>query len=139
MNKILFAGAILGLLSVLMAAYVDHSLSLTLVGQARHSISVAVRYHQLYAIVITIIGLIIPLQVNQRIKSWLIKSAYVFIIGVLLFSFSIYLASITGVLVLLHFTPVGGVILMLGWGCLICTALRARRIQSSCILMNEGK
>ncbi len=123
MNKILILGAILGLLSVLMAAYIDHSLSLTLAGNARHSISVAVRYHQLYAIVITIIGLIIPLQANQRMKSWLIRSAYVFIAGILLFSFSIYFASLTGVLELLHFTPIGGVILMLGWASLLRTAL----------------
>ena len=107
MNKILLLGAFLGLLSVLVAAYVDHSLSLTLAGKARHSISVAVRNHQLYAIVIAIIGLIIPLQANRRMKLWLVRSAYVFIAGILLFSFSIYFASITGVLGLLHFTNPG--------------------------------
>src|SRR5262249_46266898 len=123
MNKILLSGAILGLLSVLMAAYIDHSLSFTLTDKANHSISVAIKYHQLYVIVITIIGLIIPLQVNKQMRSWLNRSAYFFIAGVLLFSFSIYLASITGVFRLLQFAPVGGVILMLGWGCLICTAL----------------
>jgi uncharacterized membrane protein YgdD (TMEM256/DUF423 family) len=123
MNKILLSGSMLGLLSVMMAAYVDHSLSLTLAGKARHSISVAVRYHQLYAIVITVIGLIIPLQANQRMKSWLIRAAYVFITGILLFSFSIYFVSITGVSGLLNFTPVGGVFLILGWVFLIRTAL----------------
>ncbi|RDI37578.1 DUF423 domain-containing protein [Aquicella lusitana] len=106
-----------------MAAYVDHSLSFTLASNARHSISVAVRYHQLYAIVITIIGLIIPLQANQRMKSWFIRSAYIFIVGILLFSFSIYIASITGMVGLLHATPIGGVILMLGWVSLLRTAL----------------
>jgi len=123
MNKILLSGAILGLLSVLMAAYIDHSLSFTLVGKLRHSILVAVRYHQLYAIVITIIGLIIPLQTNQRMKSWLVRSAYVFTVGILLFSFSIYLASITGVWGLLYITPIGDVILILGWASLLRTAL----------------
>lgn len=123
MNKILLSGAILGLLSVLMAAYVDHSLSLALTDKARHSVSVALKYHQLYAIVITIIGLIIPLQTNQRMKSWLTRSAYVFIAGTLLFSFSIYLALITGVLGVLRFTPMGGLILMLGWCCLARIAL----------------
>ncbi len=123
MNKILFAGAILGLLSVLMGAYIDHSLFFVLTAKARHSISVAVRYHQLYAIIIAIIGLIIPLQANRRVRSWLIRSAYIFIAGILLFSFSIYLALITGVLGLLHFTPIGGVILMLGWTSLLRTAL----------------
>lgn len=123
MNKILFSGAILGLLSVLMAAYIDHSLSLTLAGKARHSVSVAIRYHQLYAIVISMIGLVIPFATNHRMKSWLVRSAYLFIAGILLFSFSIYLAAISGASGILHFTPIGGVILMLGWGSLMRTAL----------------
>jgi uncharacterized membrane protein YgdD (TMEM256/DUF423 family) len=123
MNKILFAGAILGLLSVLMAAYVDHSLSFMLTDKALHSILIAVRYHQLYAIVITIIGLIVPLQANPRMKSWFIKSAYIFILGILLFSFSIYISSMTGLLGLLHFVPIGGVALMVGWLGLLRTAL----------------
>jgi uncharacterized membrane protein YgdD (TMEM256/DUF423 family) len=123
MNKILLSGAILGLLSILIAAYVDHSLYHALDDQARHSTLVAIRYHQLYAIIITMIGLIIPLQMNQRMKSWLVGSAYVFITGILLFSFSIYLASIIGVFGLVHITPIGGVILMLGWSCLVRAAL----------------
>ena len=123
MNKILLSGTMLGLLSILMAAYVDHALSLMLTGKALHSVLVAIKYHQLYAIMITIIGLIIPLQANQRIKSWLMRSAYVFIVGVLLFSFSIYLSSMTGILELLHLAPIGGVILMTGWVCLIRIAL----------------
>lgn len=123
MNKILLSGAILGLFSVLMAAYIDHSLSFILVGKSLHSVRVAVRYHQIYAIVITIIGLILPLQKNQRMKSWLILSAYLFIIGILLFSFSIYFAMMTGIMGLLHFAPIGGVILMIGWGVLIRLAL----------------
>lgn len=127
MNKILLSEAILGLLSVLMAAYIDHSLSFKLAGKPLNSVLVAVRYHQLYAIVVTLIGLILPLQANQRLKSWLIKSAYFFITGILLFSFSIYISSMTGMVGLLHLTPIGGVIFIIGWGCLIRTALLRNR------------
>lgn len=125
-NKILLSGAILGLASVLMAAYVDHFLSHMLNGKSLHSITTAVKYHQLYAVVITILGLIIPLQENQKMKSWLNYSACLFITGILLFSFSIYISSMTGMLALLHFTPVGGVILMTGWVCLIRAAFSIR-------------
>ena len=122
LNKILFSGAILGLLSVLMAAYVDHSVSLVRTGKSLDRVLIAIRYHQLYAIVITIMGLIFPLQTDRRIKSWLIKSAYFFISGILLFSFSIYISSITGIFALLHLVPIGGLIFMIGWVGLICVA-----------------
>jgi uncharacterized membrane protein YgdD (TMEM256/DUF423 family) len=123
MNKILLLGAVLGLLSIMIAAYVDHSLALHLTGKPLHGLLTAVRYHQLYAIVISMIGLTLPLQVNSRIKSWLARSAYVFTVGILLFSVSIYISAMTGITGITYLTPIGGIILMIGWGCLIRTAL----------------
>lgn len=122
MNKILLIGAILGLLSVMMAAYIDHSLALNLDGKSLQSLLTAVRYHQLYAIVISVIGLVLPLQGSSRNELWLAMSAYLFIAGILLFCGSIYLsiaASITGIIYLI---PMGGIMLMIGWGCLVCAA-----------------
>lgn len=123
MNKILLTGASLGLLSVLMAAYVDHSLSITLGTKSLQSVLVAVKYHQLYAIIISFIGLLIPLQANPKIKLWLMITGYTFIVGILLFSFSIYFTDLTGILNILPLVPVGGVLLMIGWVCLLRTAL----------------
>lgn len=123
MNITLLIGAFLGLTSVMMAAYVDHSLNLHLNSQVLGSVLTAVRYHQLYAIVICAIGFSIPLQSNQRIKSWLMRSAYIFAAGAILFSAGIYFATILSMAGIIYLTPVGGVLLMAGWGCLIRTAL----------------
>ena len=50
-------------------------------------------------------------------------SAYIFSIGVFSFSFSIYFLAMTDIAGISYFTPVGGIILMIGWGCLIRAAL----------------
>lgn len=123
MNKVLFFGASLGLLSVLMAAYVDHSLSLMLTEKTREGVLVAIKYHQLYAVLVTMIGFIIPLAVDQKLQKWLTRSAYVILAGMLLFCFSIYMSAIFNLLVLRHVVPIGGVTLMLGWVLLIYTAM----------------
>ncbi|MBA3662076.1 MAG: DUF423 domain-containing protein [Gammaproteobacteria bacterium] len=123
MNFILLIGAILGLLSVIIAAYVDHYLGLHLTGKSLNGMLTALRYHQLYAIVICIIGLSLPGQVSDRIKFWLTTSAYTFSLGILLFSFSIYLSSIFHIRGIVYLTPVGGVLLMTGWALLIRSAL----------------
>jgi uncharacterized membrane protein YgdD (TMEM256/DUF423 family) len=79
MNVILFLGAALGLSSIMMAAYIDHSLALHLSGKSLRGLLTAVRYHQLYAVVTCIIGLALTSQSNIRMKAWLLRSAYVFL------------------------------------------------------------
>lgn len=119
MNIILLLGGILGLSSVMMAAYVDHSLGASLSVKALSSMLTAVRYHQLYALLITIIGIYLPLQTNYRCKLWLVRAAAIFLIGIVLFSASIYSAYIFGISFLTSLAPIGGTLLMLGWVCLI--------------------
>lgn len=123
MNITLFLGAALGLSSIMMAAYIDHALTLYLSGSSLKGLLTAVRYHQLYAVVVCVIGLALSNQVNLRMRSWLMWSAYIFSLGVFLFSFSIYFSTMTGVTGISYFTPVGGILLMIGWGCLIRAAL----------------
>jgi uncharacterized membrane protein YgdD (TMEM256/DUF423 family) len=123
MNIILLLGALMGLSSVMMAAYVDHVLGLTLSGRALSGLLTAVRYHQLYAIVVSIIGLYCAEVSNHKIKSWLMLSAYIFIIAILIFSGSIYFSVILQAPGITFITPSGGVLLMLGWVCLLRLSL----------------
>lgn len=127
MNLILLIGALLGITSVMMAAYVDHLVVLYMSGNVLASLKTAVRYHQLYAMMICMIALLLPHQNNRQIKSWLASTAYFFLMGVLLFSGGIYISSFTGVAGFLLLTPIGGIVLMAGWGCLIRTALLRTR------------
>jgi uncharacterized membrane protein YgdD (TMEM256/DUF423 family) len=123
MNIILLFGAVLGLSSIIMAAYVDHSLALHLNGKSLGEVLIGVRYHQLYAVVVSVIGLFLPLQINNRVKSWLTRSACIFFMGALLFSLGIYLSAILSFFWMAYLIPVGGILLMLGWACLIRSAL----------------
>ena len=123
MNVILFLGGLLGLSSMMMAALVDHVFALHLNEKILTEVLTAVRYHQFYAVFVSIIGICLPMQINSRSKSWLIWAAYLFIIGVMLFSFGIYITEIFGIQWAIHCTPIGGVTLIIGWTCLICASL----------------
>ena len=118
-NIILLIGAVLGLASMMLAAYVDHGAALYLSSQLLSKVMTAVRYQQMYAVVIVMLGLVLPLQSNMRVKKWLQRSAMIFILGVLLFCCGIY----GGVRQLIYLTPLGGIVLMLGWLCLLSVAL----------------
>lgn len=122
MNLILLLSSLLGLTSVAMAAYIDHALTLTVSAKMLGSLQTALRYHQLYSPLTFVIGLICPLQHNKKIRAWLVFSAYLFLVGVICFSFSIYIAAITNTKTILFAAPIGGTLLMLGWCGLIRTA-----------------
>ena len=128
MNIILLLGSTLGLSSIIMAAYIDHSLGMQVSDKTLHGLLTAVRYHQLYAIIITMIGICMTIQINSHIQKWLARSALMFIIGIIFFSFSIYLSAILNIISITYFTPAGGVILMLGWAFIMRTALLKSRI-----------
>lgn len=115
MNIILFLGAFLGLVSMVMAAYIDHALGLTVSDKVLKGLLTAVRYHQIYSVMLCLIGLSLVWHVDSEIKKWLYRSAFLFFIGVMTFSFSIYLAAIFDLTWITHATPVGGFVLMLGW------------------------
>jgi uncharacterized membrane protein YgdD (TMEM256/DUF423 family) len=56
-------------------------------------------------------------------------SGWAFTAGVLLFSGSLYLLSLTGVRALGAVTPLGGLCFLAGWACLTWTALRASALN----------
>lgn len=115
MNIILLLGAMLGLTSVMMAAFADHYLALHLSVIMLTKIATAVKYHQLYAVLITMLGIAIPLQTTPSMRKGLQCAAMIFIIGLLCFSGGIYSAVILGIGQLIYLTPLGGILLMLAW------------------------
>lgn len=114
MNKLLFCGAILGLISVVMGALGDHAFALT--PDQMESMATAIRYNMLYAAVI--IGLALtPPERKLHIPG------YMFTAGTVLFSFGIYGALLSGISQLTYITPFGGIMIMAGWGGLALKAL----------------
>jgi len=90
-------------------------------------VATAVRYHQLGALVVVVVGLALQAGLPQSFGRRLAISGGLFVAGTLLFSFSIYAAALSGVEALTWLTPVGGITLMLAWLSLAWAALAAGR------------
>lgn len=118
-NYILLIGALLGLTSVGAGAYVDHVLAQAVDVKTLSMIKTALYYHQLYAVIIATIGLVCRLKKEAILLK---LSAWIFIIGTVLFSFSIYLKALTGTVDWIKLTPIGGTLLMIGWFLLACSS-----------------
>lgn len=124
---ILAIGALLGLISVGFGAYSEHALRPIVTEESFRFLMTAVRYNQVHAVVITAIGLSMlsdsPIA-NIRLLKW---SSVLFIIGTILFSFSIYLSVYFEIPSLTYFTPMGGMTIMAGWLLLLITGLMVRK------------
>ncbi len=105
--------AILGLLAVALGAFGAHSLRNLLAHNETAAIwEKAVFYHFIHAVILFILAGRTPLQKAP----WL-----AFLLGILLFSGSLYLYAVTLTHWLVFVTPVGGTSFLVGWGWLaIC-------------------
>ncbi|AUC85335.1 DUF423 domain-containing protein [Polaribacter sp. ALD11] len=112
-------GAIFGFLAILLGAFGAHLLKKKLTQEQLQSFETGVKYQMYHAIVLLVLGF----QLNREITidSYIISS---FIIGVILFSFSIYGLVISSannrkLKFLGPITPLGGLFLALGWALII--------------------
>lgn len=124
MNKVLAAGALLGFLSVAVGASIEHILRGSADAEVLRWTMTAIRYHQVGALVITMIGLALLVRPEMPPAHGLARSGWLFVAGTLLFSFSIYAAAVSGLEALTYLTPVGGITLMIAWLSLAWTAIR---------------
>ena len=114
MKKVLFVGAVFMALSVLMGAFGAHALKTRLSPEMLAVYKTAVEYQFYHSLGLLLIGLI-----GFRIESkWLNWSGILLIGGIILFSGSLYILSISGIKVLGAITPIGGLAFVAGWICL---------------------
>ena len=114
-KKIISTAALLGIIAITLGAFGAHALKKTLSLDQLVTFETGVRYQMYHALFLFYIGLIRDL--SQKTK----KTIYYLVLsGVLLFSGSIYLLA-TNDLTAFDFktigfiTPIGGVLLILGW------------------------
>lgn len=119
-----FIGALYGLLAVLFGAFGAHALKKTFSADQLKSFETGVKYQMYHAL------LLLMLSFNFNLESSLEKRMiYCFIIGTFLFSFSIYALTLgaskgKNMKFLGPITPIGGLLLVVGWGMLIYLVLR---------------
>lgn len=112
-------GALYGLLAVVLGAFGAHTLKKTLTEDQLRSFETGVKYQMYHAILLVVLGF--NLGFTTPLESYI---AYCFILGVPLFSFSIYGLSISASKGakwkwLGPVTPMGGLLLAAGWALLL--------------------
>jgi len=119
---LIVAGAGFAMLAVMVGAFGAHGLKQVLDAYSLGLVDTAARYQMYHAIALLIVGVIsiIP-QFSQR---WLNLAAVAFILGIVLFSGSLYILALSGIKWLGAITPFGGVAFILGWCALIASALK---------------
>ena len=106
-------GAGFALLAVILGAFAAHGLKAVLDAHQLALFETASRYQMYHAIALLIVGLM--LSNAQFSRSLLIPAALAFILGIILFSGSLYLLALVGVGWLGAITPVGGIAFLSGW------------------------
>ncbi len=105
--------ALLGALGVMIGAFGAHSLKATLEANGTlETFKTGSHYHLIHAVALFALSLWAqrsPTPPSTALPSWLWLS------GIVIFSGSLYVLSITGVKVLGAITPIGGVLLIAGW------------------------
>jgi uncharacterized membrane protein YgdD (TMEM256/DUF423 family) len=106
-NYWITAGAIFGFLAVAIGAFGAHQLKDTLNPQMMDNYRTGALYHLVHAVIITAIGF----YSNPKFY----KAGLFLSIGIILFSFSLYIYSVTGIKQIAIITPLGGVSFLAGW------------------------
>lgn len=116
------AGALLGALGVILGAFGAHALRSHLEPRDLEIFETAVRYQMYHAF-----ALIAAAWLLSRNVPYAGTAAWAFIIGVAIFSGSLYLMVATGQRWLGAITPIGGVAMIAGWCLLALAAIRLDR------------
>lgn len=109
-------GCVAAGLSVMLGAFGAHALRDRLGPQILAIYETGVRYQVYHAIALLIVGLL--RGVATRPSPWLDAAGWLFTAGIVIFSGSLYLLSVTGARWLGAITPAGGLAFISGWALL---------------------
>jgi uncharacterized membrane protein YgdD (TMEM256/DUF423 family) len=116
-------GFFFGLTAVILGAFAAHALEKVLERDAIESFQTGVRYQMLHALLLILLGSLDELRTKALF--------YLIVIGVIFFSFSIYLLNLREVIGMESLkwlgpiTPIGGSLLIIAWGILLFKSLRS--------------
>jgi len=114
---LLSLGALLGFMAVAAGSFGAHALKNRLGQDMLSAFEVGVRYQMYHALAIVLVVGISHLMPGPLT----FLSGWLFFSGTLIFSGSLYLLALTGVRSFGAITPIGGLVLLLGWLSLVLT------------------
>jgi uncharacterized membrane protein YgdD (TMEM256/DUF423 family) len=122
-QKVLRTGIVLAGFAVAIGAFGAHALRPTLEANARtETFELAVRYQFYHAFAILFCGVLMLHFTGQLLKAAVIC----FILGILIFSGSLYALALSGGRVFGAITPIGGLSLLTGWVLLLLSINKKR-------------
>ncbi len=120
--RFLIIGALSAAIGVAAGAFGAHALRDTVEPRLLEVFETAARYQMYHALALVAVGL-----VGSRWPTNLLAAAgWLFVVGTLVFSGSLYAMTFTGVRALGAVTPIGGVCFIAGW---LCLAVAAAKIK----------
>lgn len=120
-KTIIIAASALGALAVIIGAFGAHGLQTLLIENNKlATYETAVKYHFYHVFALLAVGLIH----NQMKLNKVMPCFWLFFTGIILFSGSLYALCLTNISLLGAITPVGGLLLIMGW---IWLALAVRK------------
>lgn len=108
-------GALLALLAVALGAFGAHALRAKVTAERLAVYQTGVQYQMYHALALLFLGV----WSRTASSSLLMAAGWLFIIGVILFSGSLYTLTVTGVRRVGAITPVGGLCFLAGWVCVL--------------------
>ena len=119
----IIAGAVNAAIAVALGAFGAHALKEKL---SEHYLAIwetAVQYQMFHALALIAVGILMSPSLFGSVTqlSW---AGYLILAGIIIFSGSLYVLSLTGIGILGAITPIGGVAFIAGWIMLIVAAIK---------------
>lgn len=119
---LLLAGGIFGFLAVGLGAFGAHGLKSKLNAERMATFQTGVQYQMYHALGLGLVSLSSAILSQSNVLAW---AGWSFVVGIVLFSGSLYVLVLTDSRRWGLVTPVGGLFFLLGWGLLIFAAWRS--------------
>lgn len=109
---------IMGFLAVALGAFGAHALKTHLSAEMLEIYKTAVFYQLFHSVVLLCLAI--------TGKKEFFSASLLFLIGIILFSFSLYFYSVLQIEFLVYFTPIGGIFLLAGWAAIVWQAIKLK-------------
>ena len=125
MRLFLTAGAISGAMAVLLGAFGAHLLKQMISPEMLEVFKTGIQYQFYHTSALLMVGLLMNLNPTKSLK-W---SGYLFMSGILIFSGFLYLLALTGIKTLGMIVPIGGVMFVAGWICMLIHLFKIKALS----------
>ncbi len=121
-RKFLAAGSFLAFLAVAAGAFGAHGLKNHLDTSMLAIFETAVKYQMYHSLALVLVSMFL----KPKTGIWLVRSGWLFLTGIAVFSGSLYVLSLTGIKWFGALTPFGGLAFLAGWFSLFMYALKEK-------------